>query len=87
MRRKTQKRQASTTISYALDKDDHIQISIYNTKGQLIRTLLDQQQSAGIYNILWDGKNDHQQSIASGLYFLKMQSSDYTNIKKMIMMK
>lgn len=77
----------STTISYALNNNDHIQISIYNTKGQLIRTLLDQQQSAGIYNILWDGKNDHQQSIASGLYFLKMQSSDYTNIKKMIMMK
>lgn len=77
----------TTTIAYHLKNKDHVQIKIYNAKGQLIRTLLDQQQNAGQFNILWDGKDDHHQSQSSGVYFIRFQSSDHIDIKRMIMMK
>ena len=46
----------STTIKYALSKDSHVNISIYNIKGQKVKTLLSENVKAGHHSIVWDGR-------------------------------
>jgi hypothetical protein len=81
----------STTITYSLNKDLKITLEIYNIKGQKVRTLVNKEQSAGYYSVIWNGKDNSSKAAASGLYFYKMtsegNSGDYTSIKKMILLK
>ena len=56
-------------------------------KGQKVRTLKNEEQTAGDYNVVWNGKDDSSKSTASGVYFYKMQAGTYQQTKKMILMK
>ncbi len=71
-----------TTIEYALPQAGKVVISIYNILGQHIETLLDIQQSAGIYRINWNAVN-----VPAGLYFYKIQAEDFTEVKKCLLVK
>jgi hypothetical protein len=62
-------------------------LNIYNIRGQLVRTLVDEQKSSGTYEVIWDGKDNLGNEVASGVYFYKLQAGDYTETKKMILMK
>ncbi len=81
----------ATSIKYALHEDAKICIEIFNIKGQKVKTLIDEQQSAGYHSVMWNGKDNSGKTAASGLYFYKMasegNSGDYTSIKKMILLK
>ena len=81
----------STTIAYSLNKDSKVTLEIYNIKGQKVKTLTDEQQSAGYHTVMWYGKDNSDKAAASGLYFYKMtsegNSGDYTSTKKMILLK
>lgn len=58
-----------TTIRYAIYTPGRLQITIHNTFGQAVRTLVDEQQKAGHYQIEWDGSNYNGARVASGAYF------------------
>ncbi|RLC53723.1 MAG: hypothetical protein DRH79_02830 [Candidatus Cloacimonadota bacterium] len=77
----------STTITYSLSNETNVNIEIYNMKGQKVRTLKNEEQTAGDYNVVWNGKDDSSKSTASGVYFYKMQAGNYQQTKKMILMK
>ncbi|RLC48827.1 MAG: hypothetical protein DRI23_10075, partial [Candidatus Cloacimonadota bacterium] len=77
----------STTITYSLSNETNVNIEIYNMKGQKVRTLKNEEQTAGDYNVVWNGKDDSSKSTASGVYFYKMQAGTYQQTKKMILMK
>ncbi len=77
----------TTTISFSLKKSGPVNIDIYNILGQKVKTLHSGETPAGIYNLTWNGKDDNHQNVASGMYFYKMQSREYTNTRKMILMK
>ena len=77
----------TTTIKYGIPVSNDVKISIFNSIGQQIRTLVDQVQSAGTYEAIWDGRNDAGQVVPSGMYFYKMQSSRFVEMRKMILMK
>ncbi|MBC8416328.1 MAG: T9SS type A sorting domain-containing protein [Candidatus Cloacimonetes bacterium] len=78
----------STTITYSLNKDSKVTLEIYNIKGQKVRTLVNKEQPAGNYKTIWNGKDDNDRSIASGIYFYKMKAGGrYTSTKKMILLK
>lgn len=62
-------------------------LKIYNIRGQLVRTLVDEPKTSGTYEVIWDGKDDQGQEVASGVYFYKLKAGDYTETKKMILMK
>ena len=79
----------STTIRYSLKEDAEIKINVYNVKGQKVKTLINEQVTAGSHTITWNGKNESNTEIASGVYFYEMRidESDYTSIKKMLLLK
>lgn len=76
-----------TTITYSVKENLPVQIGIYNVKGQLIRTLVNESKAPGNHSVVWTGTDDNGRSVSSGIYFYKMQAGKYTSTKKMIMMK
>jgi len=77
----------TTTIDYALPSACHVTIVIYNVLGQQVKTLVDNDREAGVYNAVWDGCDKAGQSVASGMYFYQMIAGDYVSAKKMIVLK
>jgi hypothetical protein len=78
---------SSTTIRFSTSKDMNTNISIYNLKGQLVRTLANGQMTVGAHQLNWDGKNDQGQFVTAGVYFYRMQTSDYLSTRKLILIK
>ncbi len=76
-----------TSISYSLPKSSTVTIEVYNAKGQLIRTLVNETRAAGNHNIVWNGTDNNNHPVSSGIYFYKMRSDSYVSTKKMVMMK
>jgi len=78
-----------TTIKYGLKEKADVRFVIYNSKGQKVRTLIDENQEAGYHNITWNGKDDSGRTTSSGIYFYKIKTGDgkFSSTKKMILMK
>ncbi|MCF7918989.1 MAG: choice-of-anchor J domain-containing protein [Candidatus Cloacimonetes bacterium] len=76
-----------TAIKLSLAEDANVEINIFNMRGQIVRTLVNEYMDAGFHNIVWNGTNDHGQNVASGVYFYNMKSDRYSSTKKMILMK
>ena len=77
----------STTINYQTNKTGTVILRIYNILGKLIRTLVNRAENPGYYSIKWDGKNDNDQIVTSGIYFYKLQAGLFTESKKLILLK
>lgn len=76
-----------TTISYSLSSEEHVLIEIYNIRGQLVNTLKDQKQEAGYHTVTWNGRDNNNRPVASGVYFTRFRAGKHTSTKKMILMK
>ena len=76
-----------TKISYALPKDCHVKLTIYNMLGQKINVLVDEHQTAGHKNVHWDGKDYKGNEVASGIYFFRIEAGNLTQSKKMMILK
>ncbi len=77
-----------TNISFTLNKDvKDVELSIYNIKGQKVSTLVNEDMKAGTHNIVWNGVNNNNQSVASGVYFYKLKAGKQTSTRKMVLMK
>ncbi|HPM01664.1 MAG TPA: T9SS type A sorting domain-containing protein [Candidatus Cloacimonadota bacterium] len=77
----------STTIQYSLHKNDRVNISVYNAKGQKVTTLFFGMQNAGYHQISWHGQDMNQNHVSSGIYFVKMTSSEKPVTKKILLLK
>jgi hypothetical protein len=77
----------TTTIPYALPKSAHISLIIYNTRGQQIKTLVNSYQQPGHYAPVWNGTDNNGIPVGSGLYFYKMDTPDYSEYKRMILVR
>lgn len=77
----------STIVAYALPKDAQVNLSIYNVLGQHVTTLVNEMQRAGQQTVIWDGTDAGGVSVASGVYFYKIRAGDYSNTKKMLLLK
>jgi hypothetical protein len=76
-----------TEIRYALPKACYVKLSIYNLLGQRIRTLVNEYQAAGHKTVHWDGTDEDGREVASGVYFSRIQAREFTDSRKMILMK
>jgi hypothetical protein len=76
-----------TTIRFGLKQSGKVSICIYNSRGQVVRTLVDETKSAGYHRIVWNGKDDNNRTLASGMYFYRMEAGSYTETRKAILMK
>jgi hypothetical protein len=76
-----------TTISYSVKAADKVSLQIYNVKGQLVKTLVNEVKNIGKYSIVWNSIGDSGQKVTSGVYFCRMTSGSYSSSRKMILMK
>jgi hypothetical protein len=81
-----------TWIPYKLADASDVVIKIYNVSGQTIRTLHLGHKDAGVYlsrerSAYWDGKNDADETIASGIYFYSIQAGKYTAVRRMVVVR
>jgi len=76
-----------TFISYNLIDNNQVYINIYNIKGELVRSLVNADQTAGDYTVCWDGKDNLGTSAGSGVYFYKLETKDFTATRRMVMLK
>ena len=74
-------------IVVELPKQAYVRLNLYNTRGNRIRELADEQKEAGIHKYYWDGRNDSGDVVGSGLYFVHIQAGDYKKTKKIIVVK
>ena len=77
----------STTIKFDLKDKGMVTLKVYNVAGQLVRTLVNGVKDANTYTVTWDGKNDRGGAVASGIYFYKMDTKDFSQTKKMVMLR
>jgi hypothetical protein len=73
---------ASTTISYSLPEASTVTIEIYDILGGRVVTLFNREQTAGYHRLVWNAAN-----MSSGTYFYKIVAGDYSEIKKMSLLK
>lgn len=76
-----------TTIKFDLPKGDFIKIDIFNVKGQKVKTLLNSNLDAGVHQVVWNGTDDNNKELSSGVYFSKITHSGQTSVNKMLLMK
>jgi hypothetical protein len=79
----------TTTIVYSIKEAGPVSLKIYNVAGQLVRTLVSENQTPSVANfkLTWDGRNDAGQSVSSGVYFYKLAAKNFTQTKKMVLLK
>ena len=72
-----------THIQYNVAQSAHVELSVYNLAGQLVRTLVEQEQAPGAYTVAWDATDDVGNRLAAGVYLYRMQAGEYTASGKM----
>ena len=77
----------STTVKYQVPENAKVNMIVYNMTGQKIATLTNEFQAAGYHNVVWNGTNDFGQTVASGVYFLRMQAGSYAKTISMTFTK
>ena len=77
----------TTTIRFALPTNSVVELKIFNSLGQEIRTLVQGVQSVGMKTIVWDGKDASGSSVSSGLYFYRLKVGNEIQMRKMAMIK
>ncbi len=76
-----------TTISFGLQKAGAVRITLFNLKGQIVRTLVDANLNAGNHRVVWNGTDNNGRKVTSGLYLYRMDTPGYTKTNKMMLMK
>ena len=76
-----------TTIRFNLPHAGETSLRVYNTSGQVIRTVRDGVLSSGLHTYTWDGLNDAGENVTSGVYFFRLKTGDKTETKKMVLIQ
>ena len=77
----------STTIRYGLPQASSVTIKIYNILGQEVKTLVNEDKSAGTYTVQWNGDNDFGYQVASGTYIYRIVAGNFVQVRKMVLLK
>jgi len=78
----------STNVVFTMENPQFVELNIYDTSGKLIRTVVEgEYYPAGEHEFVWNGRNNSGQSVASGVYFCKLQAGNYHDTVRMIMIK
>jgi hypothetical protein len=80
----------TTSIQFAVKGGPsplHTTLKIYNLRGQLVKTLLDEDKPGGNYTLLWDGRDEGGKAVSSGIYFYKLTAGSFSEIKRMVLLK
>ena len=76
-----------TKIVYSLPKDSQVKLTVYNTLGQRVKTLVNEEQKSGFHTVRWDGKNEEGRDVSTGIYFYRLVAGNFSQTKKMVMLR
>jgi hypothetical protein len=78
----------TTMISFSIPEESKVDLIVYNIKGQKIKTIVNEKLEQGLHQTIWDGKNDNNRYVASGVYFYKLKVNNKNiAIKKCLLLK
>ncbi|MDZ7374373.1 MAG: T9SS type A sorting domain-containing protein, partial [candidate division KSB1 bacterium] len=77
----------STTIAYELPKTTRVKVEVFDVLGRRVATLFDGVQEAGSHQVTWDGRTEAGEPAPSGVYLYKLSTPDYSQIRKMLLVK
>jgi len=77
----------STTIGFGIEKDSKVRIVIYNSRGQLVRELVNGSYAKGNYTLAWNAKDNNGRSVSSGIYTIRMTGGNQDYVRKIMLMK
>ena len=78
---------SQTTFQYDVAEATSVKIYIYNTLGQLVKTIDRGDNGVGTHTVEWDGKNDDGDTLSSGVYFYQLRTKDFNKTMKMLLVK
>lgn len=76
-----------TTLQYSMNSSGLLSIQVYDLNGREIRSLYDGVQSSGFHEIRWDGKDEHNANVSSGVYLFKLESAGVRSTAKVLLLK
>jgi hypothetical protein len=79
----------STVISFIKPRAGKVSLNIYNVRGQLVKTLIDEgkELSAGEHRVVWHGVDNNGRGVASGVYFYRLETGGESVVRRMVLMK
>jgi len=77
----------TTEFEYSIPVRSHVDISVYNILGRKVRTLVNGERPAGNYRVSWNGRNENNQTVSSGVYFYRMSAGTSVLTRKMVFVK
>jgi hypothetical protein len=77
----------NTEIKFDLPDNIHIELAIYNTLGQKVTTLINEERAAGAYRVIWDSKNTSGLNVASGVYIYQIKAGNFVQSRKMMLIR
>ncbi len=77
----------TTTITYQLLEPRPVRLVVYDAAGRLVRELIDRIEPAGDHAVRWDGRGERGFSAPNGVYFYRLSAGDFTDTRKMLLMK
>ena len=76
-----------TTVSFDLSEDSNVKLNIYDMKGSLVRTLLSGGVKSGSHKVMWNGKDNGNNQLSSGIYYISLETKDNNFTHKSLMIK
>lgn len=76
-----------TVIRYQLPEDAFVNLSVYDILGQKVRTLVNETQPTNYYEITWNGKGDKNRVLPSGVYFMRLQTETFVQVRRVLMLQ
>jgi hypothetical protein len=76
-----------TTIEFALPKTSKVTMTIYNLTGQMVRQLVQSEYAAGYHRVIWNGRDSRGNMVGSGVYIYTLKAADFSQTRKMILLR
>jgi len=79
----------TTSIRYQVSgiEPKHVKMNVYNVRGQRVRSLFNEYREPGYHSVVWDGRDESGMQVSSGVYFYRMIAGEYTETRRMVLMK
>ncbi|MDP2172788.1 MAG: T9SS type A sorting domain-containing protein, partial [Candidatus Cloacimonadaceae bacterium] len=76
-----------TTVTFSLPLPGKVKLTVYNTRGQRVKELIDQEMPRGFHKLVWNGRDNNNRGVGSGIYFIRLESGGKSNVHKVMLIK
>lgn len=78
---------SNTVIRFALPQPSQVELAIYNLLGQPVAVLVQGPSAAGSFSVRWDGRDQAGQAVTSGVYLYQLRAGEYTEVRKLLLLR